>query len=1589
MPLSTLYSIEKFISHIAIPTVVCFQNGGEIIANNNAFTNSFELRDRSFTPFFKDVLHPESESAASRFNLIFSLNGNVLNQVEESIRLRSSAGEWFWYTVSASIYNNPDNTAQDLIIISFIRQSADMNLEKLLVESEQRFKTLANASFGGIAIHDKGVIIEANQGLTTMTGFSYDQLIGMDGLLLISPTHRDLVLQHIGSGYEEPYEAVGIRNDKSTFPLEIQGKQIPYKGKVLRVTEFRDITQRKGLQKTIMESEVRYKQIIDFAVDGFAIGNKEGVIVEANNRLLEIFGKSRDQVLGKYLGTFFSDKMLNQKPLRFDLLNEGETVVVEREIIRPNGEQVFVEMHSKVMPDGAYQTIVRDVTERTRTEDAVRQSEKLYRSIIENIEDVYFRYDLNQHLVLSSPSGAVLFGYGSVQEMLGEHLDSFWPDLDEKQRFLEIIRREGRVRNYKAALKTRKGTFITVFLSASYITDSSGERYGVEGIIHDVTQRTQTQKALEREQFLMQNLMDNVIDQVYFKDNESKFIRASKNVAQRFGLNSSDEIIGKSDFDFFSRERAEITYRDEQDIIATGKPSISIEEKEIWKDGSVTWVSTTKMPFYGSDGKIVGTFGISRDITERKKHEITLKEREERTHRQRIAIAELAIDNPLSESSLNEYIKAIAQKSAEVLNVRRASIWVMSDGGKELRCSAFFDKEKNEFSTLPSFSIDDYPGFFQPIFSENRIFVNDVQSDERVQKFRDIYLTPMGITSMLDAGITIEGKLAGMVCFEHVGKQRTWEVDEESFSVIIASLVGQAILTSRRKESEKALIKSEERFRYVIQATNDGVWDWNIKAGKMFFSDNYYTMLGYNRDDFDETYQGWVSLLNPNDKEYTLVHVEKYLKGESADFNTEYRLKAKDGSWRWIHARGKVVEHDKNMKPLRIVGTHIDITERKQLQDEFYDSIHFLQVVLDTIPVRLFWKDSNLKYLGCNTSFANDAGFSKPSEIIGKTDEDLGWSEQATIRQSDDLSILKTGMPKLNFDEQFTSLDGAKRWIRVNKVPLRSSKGKIIGVLGTYDDITETIHARNEIELERAYFEQLFESSPEGIVLIDSEDRIVRCNREFQRMFKYDNHEIIGKTVNLLILPEDLKNEGLKFSSVVTDGEPFQVETIRVRKDGSPMNVSILGSPIYFQGGKIAVYGIYRDITERKQVEIELAQKSNEIEAQNEEYRVINEELYVAKQKAEESDKLKSAFLANMSHEIRTPMNGILGFSQLLTKPNIPEVDVNQYVDIIQSCGNQLLCIINDLIDISKIESNQITILTSNTNINQIMYEQYLLFKDKSQQQGLDLSFTTDLPDNRSTIVTDNARVNQILTNLIGNAVKFTKQGYIKFGYKYRPNELEFFVQDTGVGIPFEMGSDIFERFSQVETAVSQQAGGTGLGLAISKAYVNKLGGQIWFDSTPAEGSTFYFTIPYRPSDEVAQMERVRIEEHAKLIPSGTNVLVAEDDDANFFFVHEMLSEYIVNIQRAVNGDEAVELVRGNPNFDIVLMDIKMPGKDGFEATREIKGIRKDLPIIAQTAYAFSTDKDKALAAGCDDYIAKPIDRLKLVSLMAKHLKGQ
>jgi signal transduction histidine kinase len=395
------------------------------------------------------------------------------------------------------------------------------------------------------------------------------------------------------------------------------------------------------------------------------------------------------------------------------------------------------------------------------------------------------------------------------------------------------------------------------------------------------------------------------------------------------------------------------------------------------------------------------------------------------------------------------------------------------------------------------------------------------------------------------------------------------------------------------------------------------------------------------------------------------------------------------------------------------------------------------------------------------------------------------------------------------------------------------------------------------------------------------------------------------------------------------------------------------------------VLAIVRDISENKRVEMELIK---------------------AKEKAEESDHLKSAFLSNMSHEIRTPMNGILGFTELLKIPDLTGEQQQEYIRAIRKSGNRLLSIINDIIDISKIESEQIKITLSETNLNELIEYLCAFFKPEAEQKGLQIIIKNPLPENEAMITTDKIKLSAILTNLIKNAIKFTYDGYIEFGYENKDKYFEFYVKDTGTGISQEQKEYIFERFRQGSESFNRNYEGAGLGLSISKAYVEMLGGRIWIESNQGKGSVFCFTIP---SDSVKSSKTIVpatvTDKPEEKHPLSLKIMIAEDDEASEMLLSSAVRVFGKAVIKVRNGIDAVEACRDNPDLDLILMDIKMPKMDGYEATRQIRRFNKDVIIIAQTAYALTGDKETALEAGCNDYIAKPIDNNLLTSIIKKH----
>ncbi|MFU8842432.1 MAG: PAS domain S-box protein [Bacteroidales bacterium] len=394
----------------------------------------------------------------------------------------------------------------------------------------------------------------------------------------------------------------------------------------------------------------------------------------------------------------------------------------------------------------------------------------------------------------------------------------------------------------------------------------------------------------------------------------------------------------------------------------------------------------------------------------------------------------------------------------------------------------------------------------------------------------------------------------------------------------------------------------------------------------------------------------------------------------------------------------------------------------------------------------------------------------------------------------------------------------------------------------------------------------------------------------------------------------------------------------------------------------IALIGVSIDITERITTE---------------------KELKSAKQKAEESDHLKTAFLANMSHEIRTPMNAIVGFSELLNDPDLPAKTREEFIDLIGINSNALLKLIEDIIDVAKIEANQIRIVKGACQVNQIMDDLEAYYRDqleKTRCKKIVIQSKRAISDVYFAIETDPLRFKQIMNNLMGNAIKFTEKGSIEMGYFLEDESgIVFYVKDTGIGLAADKISLIFERFRQAEESSTKEYGGTGLGLTISRRLVEILGGAMWVDSALGEGSTFYFRLPFNSVEIHPKMQPFKAELH-KHDWSGKTILVAEDEISNFELIRTVLEKTRAKVLRANNGKEAVEIVEKNIEIDLILMDIRMPVMDGYEATRIIKGIRSGIPVVSLTAYAMPDDREKSRLAGCDEHISKPFHPGKMLN---------
>lgn len=491
-----------------------------------------------------------------------------------------------------------------------------------------------------------------------------------------------------------------------------------------------------------------------------------------------------------------------------------------------------------------------------------------------------------------------------------------------------------------------------------------------------------------------------------------------------------------------------------------------------------------------------------------------------------------------------------------------------------------------------------------------------------------------------------------------------------------------------------------------------------------------------------------------------------------------------------------------------------------------------------------------------------------------------------------------------------------------------------------------------------------------GFILTDEKGNLLDVNDAYCSMSGYTKEELLNLSVTDIEVTEKPEEIAERIQRIIEFGTN-QFESKHKAKDGRVFNIEV---SMGFLNSKKQIIAFVRDITDRKLAE---------------------QELIKSKEKAEESDRLKSAFLANMSHEIRTPMNGILGFADLLKEPNLTSKKQQEYIKIIESSGVRMLNIINDIVNISKIEAGLMEVNLTESNVNEQIEYIYTFFKPEVEQKGMQLFFKKSLTSKDAVIKTDQEKIYAILTNLVKNAIKYTNEGFIEYGYRLnmdsKPAELEFFVKDTGVGILKDQQEAVFERFVQADSSNKMAYHGVGLGLSISKAYVEILGGKIWLESEEGKGSTFYFTIPYNTELEKKNLVENLVPDYdeANNYTKNLNVLIAEDDKISRILLTKTIKVFSKEIIEAIDGVEALEACKNNPDIDLVMMDINMPNMNGHEATKQIRQFNKNVIIIAQTANAFDSDRKVAMESGCNDFISKPIIKNELLGLINKYFNKQ
>lgn len=1517
-------------------------------------------------------------------------------------------------------------------LVTLALESRERKLAQIAQQSsEQKFASAFRVAPDPILIITlpKGKILEVNDSFCQYFGYARNEVLGKNSIslnILKFPNLRNfnkrLLENQVLRNYE--VELCNVKNETKTFLLSTEPILIDEKC-CLFITA-KDITDRKKTEKALQESEKRWQLALRGSNEGIWDWNMITGQRFYSSRCLEMLGYRQDEWINEKQEW---KNLIHPEDVQGVMTNLEEHLnkltpyfATEHRIRKKNGDYIWVRLRAQAVWDEFGQPVrmvgsVGDITESKLTEVALHRQQQQFCTLIENIPDLIIRLDRQYRYVYVNPAFEKTTGI-TAAEIKGKTLREMGLSLSVVDLWETTTQKV-----FDTASEHRiEYEYITTsgvcYYSSRVVPECNTEGW-LESVLVIVRDITHLKIAEQEKAKLITSLQKSEASLAEAQrlahignwefDAKTNKIYWSKEVFNIFGLDSSQGELSPE-------QLQEFIYPDDRVLWQTllekafedGKPlefDIRIVSNE-----KVRHIETRLKTILNEKKVPVKLFGTIMDISERKQREQALK---------------LIMEGTASAIG-DSFMRSCVRYLAELFGVRYALIVKIAlDNPPKLKSLAFWQGEtwgeyfEYDLKGTPCEKVVDDGGIYYCADSLQSLFPNNV---EAAKLKAESYL---GIP-LVDA----EGNILGILAVLDVNPI-LWQQGFESILKIFAARAGAEL---ERQNIEEELQTSKERFRLAMQGGNDGLWDWNLEKGDFYSSLRHSEMLGYEEGEIGPEIEAWLDLIHPDDRHQVLFQLWRYFKKKIPKYEATFRMRHKNGEYVWILSRGFGIWNEHG-EIVRAVGTSMDMTERKKVELELLKTKEWLQYLLTASPAVIYTSKNSGDF---GTTFVS----SNVKDLVGYEAQEFMdnsglWKD---CIHSDDVQKVFDNF-KVLFEEKavsneyrFLHKNGTYRWVYDQIKLIYDGAGNPIECIGYWTDITERKQAeevlRETVKWEHAIaevigkirasldMETIFSTAVNEVRFVLGVDRVTiyKFRPDFFGDFIFESRAegwpaLVGSGWEDPYLYEE---KGGRFRL----GEPLIIDNVNSEnlsdchlKVLQKFGVKSLAVFSIFQGENLwGLLSAFQNTSFRHwtpnevkwltyvSAQLGVALQQAELLTQ---MQIQAQELNAAKENAEVANRAKSEFLANMSHELRTPLNAILGFTQLMNRDVGLGAEHKEKLQIINRSGEYLLELINDILDMSKIEAGKVLLNYKDLDLYEILQNLQDILKIKCESKKLSLIFEIAefLP---RYVRTDEAKLRQILLNLLGNAIKFTEEGKIILRAKIENKEddlsganspmaadkIWFEVEDTGPGIAEEELPLLFQPFGQTEAGRKSQQG-TGLGLAISRKFLQLMGGDIMVTSQRGSGTIFQFYIPFYPSEMTEITKEYGLRQVVSLGKDQPRyrILVVDDIVESRYLLRDLLAEVGFDVCEASNGAEAVFLTESwQPH--LIWMDMRMPVMNGYEATKKIKATKagEATVIIALTADAFEEDRSLILEAGCDDFVSKPFRSEIIFDKLCHHL---